>query len=136
PNDRKEQLSRGLLATEQTFCSRTFSTPTCVITNDLDLIVPVHYPISIPPLTFSTCPVIYEASSDARKLTALATSSVLPTLPSGIIFTAVCLNSSLSTAVIPVSTKPGATALHVMFREATSRAIAIVSPISPAFDAA
>ena len=35
-----------------------------------------------------------------------------------------------------VSMKPGATALTVMLREATSRATDMVRPISPAFDEA
>jgi len=43
-------------------------------------------------------------------------SSGEPTLPSGICFTAVCLNSSLSAAVMLVSMNPGATALTVMLR--------------------
>ena len=38
----------------------------------------------IPPLTASTCPVIYAASSDARKHAAAATSSTVPSRPSGI----------------------------------------------------
>ena len=38
----------------------------------------------IPPLTASTCPVIYAASSDARKHAAAATSSAVPRRPSGI----------------------------------------------------
>jgi len=38
-------------------------------------------------------------------------------------------------AVSSVSTKPGATALHVMPRLATSRATAFVRPMSPAFAA-
>src|SRR5215208_6939409 len=38
----------------------------------------------IPPLTASTCPVIYDASSDARKHTAAATSSTAPSRPRGI----------------------------------------------------
>ena len=37
--------------------------------------------------------------------------------------------------VSSVSTKPGATALQVMPREASSRAVAFVSPIRPAFAA-
>ena len=37
-------------------------------------------------------------------------------------------------AVIAVSMNPGATALTVMLREPTSRATAMVRPISPAFD--
>ena len=35
-----------------------------------------------------------------------------------------------------VSISPGATALTVMLREATSSASALVNPINPAFDAA
>ena len=38
----------------------------------------------MPPLTASTCPVIYDASSDARKHTAAATSAAVPIRPSGI----------------------------------------------------
>ncbi len=91
-----------------------------------------NYPISMPPFTFSTWPVIYDASSDAKNATAPASSSGVPTRPNGICFTAFCLKSSLKTAVMAVSMKPGATALQVMLRELTSRAMAMVSPISPA----
>ena len=89
----------------------------------------------MPPLTSSTWPVIYEASSDARNATQLATSSGEPIFPSGIIFRALSFNSSDSTAVIEVSMNPGATALQVILRDPTSRAMAMVKPISPAFDA-
>ena len=47
-----------------------------------------------------------------------------------------CFWSSLRSAVMSVSTKPGATALTVTFREATSRATARVKPMMPAFAAA
>src|SRR5215204_2482661 len=40
--------------------------------------------VYIPPFTARTCPVIYDASSDARKQTAAATSSGAPSRPSGI----------------------------------------------------
>ena len=43
---------------------------------------------------------------------------------------------SVSTAVMSVETYPGATTLTVMPREATSRASALLNPITPAFDAA
>ncbi len=43
---------------------------------------------------------------------------------------------SVMAAVISVSMKPGATALTVMAREATSRAIDLVNPITPALLAA
>ncbi len=59
--------------------------------------------IYIPPLTFSTCPVIYPASSLARKRTAAAISSGRPSRRSGTWASSFSFSSSVSTAVISVS---------------------------------
>ena len=79
---------------------------------------------------------MYFASPLARKATALAMSSGSPNLPSGICVTTPLFSSSGSPLVMSVAMKPGATALHVMPRLASSRAITFVSPISPALLAA
>src|SRR3990172_7095461 len=76
----------------------------------------------MPPLTASTCPVIYDASSDARKHTADATSSAVPSRFSGIFAAQPSCAPSAIARVRSVSTRPGATALTVMFRDATSSA--------------
>ena len=55
--------------------------------------------------------------------------------PLGIAAIAAARTASLSVVVISVSMKPGATALTVMSRLATSRASDLVSPMSPAFAA-
>jgi hypothetical protein len=89
----------------------------------------------MPPLTARTCPVIYDASSDARKQTAAATSSGVPA------------GRAESAPPSPLRLlgerpghvgldDPGATTFTVTLREATSRASALLNPISPAFDAA
>src|SRR5271157_3190960 len=91
-------------------------------------------PIRIPPFTFSTSPVMYPASSDARNLTACATSKSLPPWPRGMFFLMLSFNSADRAAVMAVSMNPGATAFTVMLRDPTSRATAMVKPISPAFD--
>src|SRR3954464_161779 len=66
----------------------------------------------IPPLTARTCPVIYDASSDARKLTAAATSSTVPSRPSGICADqSICARSAIA-RVMSVSILPGATMLR------------------------
>src|SRR5262249_36850548 len=92
--------------------------------------------VYIPPLTASTCPVIYDASSDARKQTADATSAGGPRRPHGILDAPPSPARSVHPRVISVSIIPGATTLAVMPRDATSSASAFVNPISPAFDAA
>ena len=56
--------------------------------------------------------------------------------PSGIMSRIACFWLSLSPAVRSVCTNPGATALTVTCREATSRATARVKPIMPALAAA
>src|SRR5205807_10356896 len=94
------------------------------------------HPISIPPFTLSTCPVMYAASSDARKRTACATSISVPARPSGIISFTLFFRSAERPSVMAVSIYPGATAFTVILRDATSRAMAMVKPISPAFEAA
>src|SRR6185295_11203216 len=62
------------------------STPSCstmmLFTLSATAIPPSY--MYIPPFTASTCPVIYDASSDARKQAAAATSSTEPQRPSGI----------------------------------------------------
>jgi hypothetical protein len=60
-------------------------------------------PISIPPLTFRTCPVIYPASSEARNFTAWATSMSDPACPKGIISFTLDLSSAESVSVMAVS---------------------------------
>src|SRR5438309_4506027 len=90
----------------------------------------------IPPLTASTSPVIYDASSDARKHTAAAISSAVPSRPSGICDAQSTCDFSVIARVMSVSTMPGATALAVMPRDPTSRASALTNPIRPALDAA
>ena len=91
----------------------------------------------IPPLTARTCPVIYAASSDARKHTAAATSSARAEPAERNLRRPVALRASPSIArVMSVSISPGATTFTVMPRDATSRASALAKPISPAFDAA
>src|SRR6478672_1759945 len=89
----------------------------------------------IPPFTASTCPVIYDASSEARKHTAAATSSGVPSRRSGIRAAQSSSARSVMARVMSVSIIPGATTLIVIPREATSSAAAFAKPISPAFDA-
>ena len=78
---------------------------------------------------------MYDASSDTRKHTAAATSSGVPRRPSGI-----CADQSpcavAQARVMSVSISPGATTLTVICRDATSRASALLNPMSPALDAA
>src|SRR5579884_439398 len=88
-----------------------------------------------PPFTSSTWPVIYAASSLARKQTACATSISVPMRPRGISGRRRSRAAGSSAAVMAVSIKPGATALTVIPREATSWATALVRPIKPALAA-
>jgi hypothetical protein len=60
--------------------------------------------IYIPPFTASTWPVMYEASSLARNLTAAAISSGVPMRASGILAMMVCFNSSGKSLVMSVET--------------------------------
>ena len=59
----------------------------------------------------------------------------VPARPRGIISLTLDFISGESASVMAVSMYPGATAFTVMLREATSRAIAMVKPINPAFEA-
>ena len=79
-----------------------------------------------------TSPVMYDDSSDARKLTSDATSSGLPKRPIG---TSFFKASSSRPFVISVAMKPGATAFTVTLRDATSCERAFVAPIRAAFAA-
>ncbi len=72
------------------------------------------------------------ASSETRKATASAISSGLPKRPSGVRAVISSRSSWARPAVSSVSMNPGATALQVMPRLASSRAVALVSPMSPA----
>jgi len=60
----------------------------------------------------------------------------VPRRSSGICEDSAARASSVILSVIAVAMKPGATALHVMLREASSRAMDFVSPMRPAFYAA
>ena len=60
---------------------------------------------------------------------------VRPMRPSGMRASSASFTFCGSGSVIGETMKPGATAFTVMFREATSTAIARVKPISPAFAA-
>src|ERR1700738_920581 len=94
------------------------------------------YDMHMPPFTCSVVPVIYPACGEARNATACATSSGLPSRPSGICaFSAVCCSSG-RLFVMSVSMKPGATQFTVMPRLPISRASARVIPATPAFAAA
>src|SRR5438874_2386771 len=78
----------------------------------------------------------YLAALDARNATALAMSSAVPVLPSGIFDWMEFLISSERPAVMSVVMNPGATALTVILRLASSRASDLVRPIKPALLAA
>ena len=69
----------------------------------------------------------------ARKATASAISCVRAEAPERRAVGDLVHSGSGRSWVSSVSTNPGATALTVMPREASSRAVALVSPISPAF---
>jgi hypothetical protein len=73
------------------------------------------------------------ASSETRNATASAISSGVPNRPSGVRSVSCAFSGSGRSCVSYVSTKPGATALTVMLRDASSRAAAFVSPMRPAF---
>ena len=78
-------------------------------------------------------PVIYEASSLARKATKSATSFTEPNLFRGISSRSLFLALSSRNAVIPVSINPGATEFTVIPLEPTSLANDLVKPLRPAF---
>ena len=77
-----------------------------------------------------------EASSEQRKRTAPATSSGLPSRPSGVFARIACRAASGRTSVSAVPIYPGATALARTPREPSSRASDFVNPMIPAFEAA
>ena len=79
---------------------------------------------------------IYPASSAAKKATARATSSLCPKRPMGMDFRRASRAASGSTAVISVSIKPGATRFTVTLRLASSLAMDLLMPMSPALLAA
>ena len=90
----------------------------------------------MPPSTGITAPAIYPASSDARKLTAPATSSAVPIRLAGMNSSApFCTRSSIA-RVLSVSIRPGATTLAVTPALDISREIDRAMPISPALEAA
>jgi hypothetical protein len=89
-----------------------------------------------PPSTGITAPVTYPASGPARKATAPATSSADAYRPSGTAPMICALRSGDRTAVMSLSTNPGATRLAVMLREPSSRASDLASPTRPDLDAA
>ena len=89
-----------------------------------------------PPLTDSVAPVMKPASSLARKATARAISSGLPSRPTGMPDMMDFMASAGTAATMSVSNYPGATAFTVMPLGASSRASALVNPRIPAFAAA
>src|SRR5439155_154913 len=93
--------------------------------------------ITVPPSTHSTWPVMYAASSEARKANAPATSSGSAKRPSGMRSSVLAANLGFvrTVSVIAVAAS-GATALTVMPRLASSRAADFVSPTIAAFAAA
>ena len=81
-----------------------------------------------------TEPVMYLASSEARKTAAEATSSAEPNRLKEICFSISCLFFKL--LVMSVSIKPGAITLQVTFLRPNSLAIDLDNPIIPALEAA
>ena len=85
---------------------------------------------------YMASPVIYAPESAARNSTAAAMSAGVPIRFRGIFPVMADFCSSLSTAVISVSMKPGATTLTVIPLDATSWARDLANPVSPALAAA
>ena len=75
--------------------------------------------ITSPPSTTKTCPVMYDACSDARKAHTPAMSPGVPSRPIGICAPSSVRASAVIAAVMSVSMKPGATAFARMFRDAS-----------------
>jgi hypothetical protein len=90
----------------------------------------------MPPSTVHTCPVTYLAFGEARNAITSPTSAGSPRRPSGTFAISSAVTDSGSCAVISVAMYPGHTAFTVMPRDASSRASALVSPSSPALEAA
>src|SRR5262249_14091774 len=86
----------------------------------------------IPPSTTRICPVMKDASADARKWTALATSSMRARRPSGVRRAMRCLSSSAILLTMSLSKYPGATELTRMLCGPSSRARLRVIPSSAA----
>ena len=85
-----------------------------------------------PPLGLSTCPVINDASGDAKNAAAAATSSGVPTRPSGVSSQSACIAAASSIPFIGVSITPGARQFTRMWEGPISCASAWVIPINPA----
>ena len=75
---------------------------------------------------------MYLAAGLARNTTASAMSLVSPKLANGIFPITASFTAWGSSSVMSVVMKPGATALQVTLRPASSRATALVKPIRPA----
>src|ERR1051325_1169501 len=87
-----------------------------------------------PPSTNNVAPVIYDARSDARNATALATSSALPPLPSGMSrkYSLSSIGSEKDPAVRRVRISPGHTAVTRICHGPSSLAAVRNNPINPA----
>ena len=87
-----------------------------------------HYSVN-PPSTVRVCPVIKQALSPAKKATTSATSSTLPTRPSGVSSQIACTSSRVRFLFILVSISPGATQFtripegHTSFASAFAKVI-------------
>ena len=92
-------------------------------------------PINIPPLTSITAPVMKSAASEERKLTTSPRFSGFPNFPKGIVFLIAATFYFGRLLIISVSWGPGAIAFTVMLNSASFRAMLMVYPIIPAFDA-
>ena len=79
---------------------------------------------------------MYRASLEHRNAAASPMSSAVPIAPMGTVASALALCSGVRVAAIPASMYPGAKALQVIPRLATSLAVLRVNPIIPAFAAA
>src|ERR1043166_4422501 len=105
------------------------------VTKALGFLCGLRY-IYIPPFTPMISPVMNEASGEARKATAAATSSGLPKRPIGVICRTTSSEAAGTSAVMSVSMKPGATALTVAPFLANSRASVLVRAMRPPLAAA
>src|SRR6478752_483876 len=87
-------------------------------------------PAVLPPSTLRTWPVMNDASSEAMKTIALASSAERPRRPIGTVVTRAALFSGVPVkrVNIPVSVGPGATALTRIPDLASSRATDLVRP--------
>lgn len=83
-----------------------------------------------------TLPVMYEASSEARNNTVLATSWGVPNRLIGTEFLYASVCACGREAMKSVSMNPGETQLTVILRRATSRESDLTSAVMPALEAA